>query len=131
VLPAPVPYKVGERQVIAKPLGRNKRKHGIRPPEFGPRLPNPPLQRMHSTAPLIGNPLGRQEQMPMNDTIPQGARPVGRVLLLDASQTQMVGNATVKPMTKDTSGIFAYVRLSSVHLASFLKLREIGTTESK
>ena len=31
------------------------------------------------------------------------------------------GDATLKPMTKDTLGIFAYVRLSSVHLASFLK----------
>jgi len=37
--------------------------------------------------------LGRQEQMPMNNAIPEGARPVARVLLLDASQRLLLLNA--------------------------------------
>jgi hypothetical protein len=41
------------------------------------------------------------------------------------------GESTTFESHGDTSGTFTYVRLSSVYLASFLKLREIGTTESK
>jgi hypothetical protein len=41
------------------------------------------------------------------------------------------GQCYVETHDKNTSGIFVCVRLSSVHLASFLKLRDIGTTESK
>lgn len=55
----------------------------------------------------------------------------GSPYLVIQRQFEDPDGAMLKPMTKNTSGIFAYVRLSSVHLASFLKLRESARTESK